>query len=99
MRPLVTSGGVTIIEASGSIAELSTVEKNFQHTYTWKSKWLGSTKRIELKGDFVAKAGYNISGKDLARPFSVDISEDGKPRIKVDALAHPAQQSRFRRPR
>jgi len=66
MRPLVTSGGVTIIEASGSIAELSTVEKNFQHTYTWKSKWLGSTKRIELKGDFIAKAGYNISGKDLA---------------------------------
>jgi len=78
MRPLVTSGGVTIIEASGSIAELSTIEKTFEHTYTWKSKWLGSTKQIELKGDFIAKAGYDISGKDLARPFSIDISEDGQ---------------------
>jgi hypothetical protein len=72
-RPRVTSGGVTLLKESSSIKELSTTERNFEHTYTWETIWLGSTKRIEYKGKFIAKAGY-----DLTKPFSIDISEDGK---------------------
>jgi hypothetical protein len=72
-RPKITTAGTTIIEASKQITELSVVEKSFEHTYTWESTWLGSTKRLKLKGSFVAKAGY-----DLAKPFSIDISEDGQ---------------------
>jgi hypothetical protein len=73
LRPRVTSGGVTLLKESNSIKELSNTEKNFDHTHTSESTWLGSTKRIELKGRFIAKAGY-----DLTKPFSIDISEDGK---------------------
>jgi hypothetical protein len=72
-RPRVTSGGVTLLKESNSIKELSTTERNFEHTHTWETTWLGSTKRIEYKGKFIAKAGY-----DLTKPFSIDISEDGK---------------------
>ena len=82
-RPRVTSGGVTILKESNSIKELSTTEKNFDHTHIWESTWMGSTKRIELKGRFIAKAGY-----DLTKPFAIDISEDGK---TIRAKMPPAQ--------
>lgn len=72
-RPRMTSGGVTLLKESNSIKELSTTEKNFDHTHVWESTWMGSTKRMELKGRFIAKAGY-----DLTKPFSIDISKDGK---------------------
>jgi hypothetical protein len=72
-RPRVTSGGITLLKESNSIKELSTTERNFEHTHTWETTWLGSTKRIEYKGKFIAKAGY-----DMMKPFSIEISEDGK---------------------
>jgi len=83
LRPKVTSGGTTVVEASQSIAELSTVEKPFEHTYSWESTWLGSTKRIKIKGLFIAKAGY-----DLTKPFSIDVSED---RQTIRATMPPAK--------
>lgn len=73
VRPRVTSSGVILLKESNSIRELSTTERNFECTHIWESTWLGSTKRIELKGSFIAKAGY-----DLTQPFSIDISENGK---------------------
>lgn len=88
MRPLVTSAGITIIESRKSIAELSTVERDFEHTYYWKHTWLGSTKRLELKGRFVAKAGFDLSRADLVAPFSIDISADGN---TIRATLPPAQ--------
>ncbi len=82
-RPRITTEGITILESSGSIAELSTVEKRFEHTHSWQSTWMGSTKRIELKGLFVAKAGY-----DLTKPFSIDVSDDLQ---TIRATMPPAQ--------
>jgi hypothetical protein len=72
-RPRITSGGVTLLKKSASINELSTTQRTFDYTHTWESTWLGSRKRIELKGSFTAKAGY-----DLTQPFSIDIAKDGK---------------------
>lgn len=70
-RPQVTCSGTTVVEASSSIAELSTVEKPFEHTYYYGVTWLGSTKRIKLRGEFIAKAGY-----DLKLPITIDVSGD-----------------------
>ncbi len=72
-RPRITSSGITLLKESNTIKELSTTERLFDHTHTWDTTWLGSTKRIEYKGKFRAKAGY-----DLTQPFSIDISADGK---------------------
>ncbi|MEA3187974.1 MAG: hypothetical protein QOD99_1804, partial [Chthoniobacter sp.] len=71
--PRITQGGTILIHETASITELATVQRNFSDEYAWEEEWLGSTKRIKLSGDFVAKAGY-----DLAQPFAIDVSQDGK---------------------
>ena len=73
VRPLVSVNGVVVVERSKSIAELSTIERRFEQIYSWENTWLGSTKRLRLKGTFIAKAGY-----DLTKPFSIDVSADQK---------------------
>jgi hypothetical protein len=70
-RPVATVEGKTVLESSRSIAELSTKEKRFEHTYSWTNTKLMSTKKIILKGTYVAKAGF-----DLSKPFAIDVSED-----------------------
>lgn len=50
-----------------------TASKSFQHTYIYESTWAGSTKRLELKGEFTAKAGFPLDDS-----FSMVISEDAK---------------------
>lgn len=72
-RPKITTGGITVVEASKEIVEISLIEKAFEHTFHWEGIWFWSIKRLKLKGHFIAKAGY-----DLTKPFSIDISEDGK---------------------
>jgi hypothetical protein len=71
VRPKVTVNGTTITQASADIAQLATVEKNFEHTHSFESTWLGSTKRHSIKGRFTAKAGF-----DLKDALQVDISSD-----------------------
>lgn len=73
LRPRVTVSGRTIIEGTADIAELSTVEKNFEQTHTVETTWLGSTKRLNVKGRFTAKAGF-----DLKQAITIDVAEDGK---------------------
>jgi hypothetical protein len=73
IQPQVTIGSEVVYEQTKGILELATVERRFAQSYTWEESWLGSTKRIELKGTFVAKAGY-----DMTQPFVVNISPDGK---------------------
>jgi hypothetical protein len=72
LRPTVMVGNTTVVVQTASVAELATVERSFSHTFYWENRWAGSTKLIELKGDFVAKAGY-----DLSQPFTIAISRDG----------------------
>lgn len=73
VRPKVTVQGRTIVEASAEIAELTTVEKNFEQTHTVETTWLGSTKRLNIKGSFTAKAGF-----DLRQAITIDVADDGK---------------------
>lgn len=72
IQPQVTIGSEVVYEQTKGILELAIVERRFAQSYTWEESWLGSTKRIELKGTFVAKAGY-----DMTQPFVVNISPDG----------------------
>lgn len=72
-EPKVTVGTNTVFGPSTVLTEIVTASKAFEHTYTYEVTWAGSTKRLELKGDFTAKAGFAAD-----ESFSIDISPDGK---------------------
>jgi hypothetical protein len=71
-EPKVTIGGETVHGSAIQIAEIATASKDFQQTYTYEVSWAGSKKRLELKGDFTAKAGFVVNDS-----FTLEISEDG----------------------
>jgi hypothetical protein len=72
-EPKGTIGTNTVFGPSTELTEIVTASKTFEHTYTYSVTWAGSTKRLELKGDFTAKAGFAVDDS-----FSIDISPDGK---------------------
>lgn len=72
-EPEVTIAGETVHKPASPIAEIATAEKDFSHTYEYEVKWAGSTKRLKLKGDFTAKAGFKEG-----ESFQVEISADGE---------------------
>ena len=72
-EPKVIIGSSTVHGPATEDALVVTASKTFQHTYTYEATWAGSTKRLELKGDFTAKAGFPLDDS-----FSMKISEDGK---------------------
>lgn len=67
-RPEVRIGRETVLQAQTPILELATVRREFAHQYEWEHQWLGSTKRLQLRGTFAAKAGF-----DLARDFYLEL--------------------------
>jgi hypothetical protein len=72
--PRVTVGNEVIIEESSPIKELATYEENFTHTHVWEHEWLRSTKRIELRGTFTAKAGFDLE----KAPVTLATDEEGR---------------------
>lgn len=72
IRPKLVIGEKTVIESSQQIAELAVTKKSYSHTYRWEHSFVGSTKRMEIKGDFVAKAGYVLKS-----PAELRFSQDG----------------------
>ncbi len=72
-EPKVIIGSSTVHGPATKVTEVVTAAKTFQHTYTYEATWGTSTKRLELKGDFTAKAGFPVDDS-----FSMNISEDGK---------------------
>lgn len=73
LEPKVTIGTTVVHGPATTLTELVTATKDFEHTYSYEVTWAGSTKRLELKGDFVAKAGFPINDS-----FGLNISDDGK---------------------
>jgi hypothetical protein len=67
-RPEVRIGRETVLQAQTPILELATVRREFAHQYEWEHQWLGSTKRLRLRGTFAARAGF-----DLARDFYLEL--------------------------
>lgn len=72
LRPKVVVGERTIMERSSDQAELVTISQVLEHTHTFEHNWAGSTKRLEIKGVFMAKAGFSVDGL-----FAIRVSEDG----------------------
>lgn len=72
-HPKVTIGGETVYTPAVEATELVTASKDFQHSYSYEASWAGSTKRLELKGEFTAKAGFLVDGS-----LRLDVSPDGR---------------------
>lgn len=71
-QPKLVIGEKTVIESNQQIAELAVTKKSYSQTYLWEHSFVGSTKRMELKGDFVAKAGYVLKS-----PMELRFPTDG----------------------
>jgi hypothetical protein len=60
-HPEVRIGRETVLQAQQPALELATVRREFTHEYNWEHQWLGSTKRLRLRGTFAAKAGFDLT--------------------------------------
>lgn len=76
----ITVNKTIFIQGDRNITELAIREKNITHKYSMTHKWMGSTKKIVLRGDFRCKAGYDLTSTivDPKNPWGLDISNDGK---------------------
>jgi len=69
--PEITVNNTIVLQQQTPILELATVSQKFQHQYSWRNTWLGSTKEIRIRGSFDAKAGF-----DLNKKFSIQIEDE-----------------------
>jgi len=60
-RPEVRINRETVLQRDTALLELVTVQREFVHEYEWEHQWLGSTKRLRLRGKFAAKAGFDLN--------------------------------------
>ncbi len=95
-RPEVRVDQVTILQAETPVLELATVRREFAHEYVWEHQWLGSTKRLHLRGTFAAKAGVDLNEKFYLEVDSRDLrikAEFAEPRVLgVELLAYRAEE-------
>lgn len=69
--PQVRIDQTIVIEQNIPILEVATVSRDLFVEHTWSMTWLGSTKTIQLRGTFTAKAGF-----DLHEPFHIIIKKN-----------------------
>lgn len=72
IQPKVIVGERTILERTSEKTELVTISQVLEHTHSFEHTWAGSTKHLEMKGVFIAKAGFAVDDS-----FSIHVSEDG----------------------
>jgi hypothetical protein len=75
-RPEVRVDKLTVLQAEAPVLELATVRGEFTHEYEWEHQWLGSTKRLHLRGTFAAKAGFDLGEKFYLEVDADDLSVD-----------------------
>lgn len=71
LTPSVSVNGLTVIEQTLPTLELATVEQTIFREYAWSHTFLGSTKNLLLRGEFIVKAGF-----DLRQEFNLNIDEE-----------------------
>jgi hypothetical protein len=95
-RPEVRIDQVTVLERETPVLELATVRREFGHDYEWEHEWLGSTKRLHLRGTFAAKAGYDLNEKFYFEINSDDLQVElglPEPRVLgVEMIAYRAEE-------
>jgi hypothetical protein len=70
--PQISVKNEIILNKQANILELATKSQTFRHEFEWRHTWLGSEKILRIKGNFVAKAGY-----DLNKFVSINIQSHG----------------------
>jgi predicted outer membrane protein len=78
VTPQVTITTSVTRQKTTDILELASVSKEFPVDYHYENKQLGSTKRLDLRGQYVVKAGF-----DLRERFSVQVDETSH-RVSAD---------------
>ena len=58
----VTVSGSSVTLARAEMRELAVVERKVQSMVKYETKWLGSDKMLIVKGDFLIKAGFDLTG-------------------------------------
>ena len=58
----VTVSGASVTLARAEMRELAVVEQKVQSMVKYEAKWLGSDKLLIVKGDFLIKAGFDLTG-------------------------------------
>lgn len=95
-RPEVRIDQVTVLQRETPVLELATVRREFAHDYEWEHQWLGSTKRLHLRGTFAAKAGYDLNENFYFEIDSNDLQvEVGLPEprvLGVEMIAYRAEE-------
>ena len=81
LQPKITIKNRVYLEQTAPTAELATVVRRTQVEHEFSHSWAGSTKRIQLRGVFLVKAGF-----DLHKNFSVDVHAN-----EIDVHLPPAQ--------
>lgn len=95
-RPEVRIDRQTVMQAETPVLELATVRREFAHDYEWEHQWLGSTKRLHLRGTFAAKAGFDLNEKFYLEVDSDDLGVSfafPDPRVLgVELIAYRAEE-------
>ena len=90
LTPSVSINGLTVIEQTQPTLELATVEQTIFREYQWSHTFLGSTKTLILRGEFIVKAGF-----DLRQEFSLNIDEEKSsthdPELRITATLPKAK--------
>jgi hypothetical protein len=58
--PQISIRNEIVLNKQANILELATKSQTFRHEFEWRHTWLGSEKIVRIKGNFVAKAGYDL---------------------------------------
>ena len=68
LQPRITIKDRVFFEQTKSVLELAVVSRETQVEHEMEHEWLGSKKRMRLRGTYLVKAGF-----DLTQPFSVRV--------------------------
>lgn len=61
--PEVIVDKTVVLNQQTEVFELAVLSQNFEHRYSWTHSWLGSTKKIDIRGSFDAKVGFDLHQK------------------------------------
>lgn len=68
VQPKITVNNRVVFEQTASVLELAVVSRPTQVERETEHEWLGSRKRVKLRGTYQVRAGF-----DLTKPFSVRV--------------------------
>jgi hypothetical protein len=78
VKPQVTVNNRVFFEQTAPVLELAVVSRPTQVERELQHEWLGSTKRIKLRGTYEVRAGF-----DLTKPFTVRLEDNKRLIVEV----------------